>query len=190
MKFLIVFIYKVFSFFKRGFYRVFVLPCKRKLLKKCGKNVFINTHCNINYSNVSIGNNSSIGKGCTFICSLANIIIGDDVMFAPNVTVVTGGHRYDILGKTMKEVTNKEKLPENDRDVIFEGDNWIGTSAIILRGVTVGEGAIIGAGSVVTKDVPPYAIVGGNPARIIKMRFNEEEIINHKQKLNERRKKI
>ena len=183
---IIKFIYKMIYFIKRAFYKVFALPCKRKLFKKCGKNVFIDTNCNINYSNVTIGNNSSIGKGCTFICSLAEIIIGDNVMFAPNVTVVTGGHRYDIVGKTMKEITNKEKLPKNDRNVIFEGDNWIGTNAVILRGVRIGEGAIIGAGAVVTKDVPPYAIVGCNPAKVIKMRFTETEIINHKKILNDR----
>ena len=109
-------------------------------------------------------------------------------MFAPNVTVVTGSHRYDVIGKYMKEIDNTQKLPENDQDVIFEGDNWIASNAIILKGVTVGKGAIIAAGAVVTKNVPPYSIVGGTPARVLKMRFNEQEIIEHEKQLNNRKK--
>ena len=100
-------------------------------------------------------------------------------MFAPNVTVVTGSHRYDIVGKYMKEIDNSQKLPENDQDVIFEGDNWIASNAIILKGVTVGKGAIVAAGAVVTKNVPPYSIVGGAPAKVLKMRFTAEEVIEH-----------
>lgn len=186
MKFILKNIYKICYLFKRAFYKIFIMPFRKAMLKKCGKNVFIDNKNNIMYKNVSLGNNVSIGKNCTFICGIANIIVGDDVMFAPNVTVVTGSHRYDIVGKTMKEITEKEKLPENDQDVIFEGDNWIGSNAIILKGVTVGKGSIIGAGSIVTKDVPPYSIVGGNPAKIIKMRFTEEEISKHKNILKER----
>ena len=71
--------------------------------------------------------------------------------------------------------TNKEKDKSIDKDVIFEGDNWIGANATILKGVTIGYGAVVGAGAVVTKDVPPYAIVGGNPAKIIRFRKDESE---------------
>jgi acetyltransferase-like isoleucine patch superfamily enzyme len=60
--------------------------------------------------------------------------------------------------------------------VVIGNDVWIGTGAIILRGLSVGDGAVIGAGAVVTKDVPPYAIVAGNPARVIKYRFEEAVI--------------
>ena len=99
------------------------------------------------------------------------------------VTVITGGHRTDIVGRYMITVKDNEKRPEDDRDIIFEGDNWIGANSTILRGVTVGEGSIIAAGAVVTKDVPPYSIVGGVPAKVIKMRFTEEQIVEHKKLL-------
>ena len=69
--------------------------------------------------------------------------------------------------------------------IIFEDDVWIGANAIILSGVTIGEGAIIGAGSVVTKNVEPYTIFAGNPAKKIKMRFTEDELLNHRQLLYE-----
>lgn len=64
--------------------------------------------------------------------------------------------------------------------MIFAGDNWIGANSTILKGVTVGEGAVVAAGALVNKNVPPYAIVGGVPARVIKMRFTEDEIAKHK----------
>ncbi len=188
MKLIFKLMYKIIHLFKRGFYKLLIMPCKKAMLAKCGKNVLINENTNIIYKNVYVGNNVSIGTNCTFICGLAKIKIGDNVMFAPNVTVVTGSHRYDVIGKYMKEIDNTQKLPENDQDVIFEGDNWIASNAIILKGVTVGKGAIIAAGAVVTKNVPPYSIVGGTPARVLKMRFNEQEIIEHEKQLNNRKK--
>ena len=85
-------------------------------------------------------------------------------MFGPRVTVITGNHRTDVVGKPMIEVT--EKLPENDQDVVFEGDNWIGANVTILKGVTIGEGAVIAAGAVVTKNVDGYSIWGGTSTKI------------------------
>ena len=82
-------------------------------------------------------------------------------MFGPNCSIITGDHRIDIVGKYMSEVTVAEKLPENDLPVTIEGDNWIGANAIILKGVTVGTGSVVAAGSVVIHNVPPYSIVGG-----------------------------
>lgn len=79
----------------------------------------------------------------------------------------------------MTTVTDNEKLPDNDKDVVFEGDNWIGANAIILKGVTVGKGSVVSAGAVVTHDVPPYAIVGGVPAKVIKYRFSNDEVAEH-----------
>jgi maltose O-acetyltransferase len=81
-------------------------------------------------------------------------------MMAPDVIIVTENHKY-----TKESFKGWEKKP-----VIIEDNVWIGYRVIILPGVRVGRNAIIGAGAVVTKDVPPYAIVGGVPAKVIKMR--------------------
>lgn len=90
-------------------------------------------------------------------------------MFGPGVTVVTGDHRIDIIGKYMTQVTNADKIvnidgiTQNpyDAQVTFEGDNWIGANVTILKGVTMGKGSVAAAGAVVTKNIPPYEIWGG-----------------------------
>ncbi len=86
-------------------------------------------------------------------------------MMGPDVVILTQNHKFDRLDIPMLDQGFKDEQP-----VTICDDVWIGARVIILPGVTVGKGAIIAAGAVVTKDVPEYAIVGGNPARVIKMR--------------------
>lgn len=163
------------------------MPIKKSMLKKCGKHVYIGQGCDFTYKNVSIGNDVSINKNCMFMCTRAEIIIGDHVMFGPHVFMITGGHRTDILGRFMDQISNNEKRPIDDQDIILEGDNWIGANAIILKGVTIGEGSVVAAGAVVTKDIPPFTVWGGVPAKQIATRFDEESIIEHKLLLNRKR---
>lgn len=179
-------IFIMYDLFSRGIYKYFVMPFKRAMLAKCGKNVLIGRGSDMIYHNIFIGDNVGIGRNATFMCTRAKIIIGNNVMFGPHVFMITGGHRMDVIGKYMKDITNEDKLPENDQDIILEGDNWIGANAIILKGVTIGRGSVVAAGAVVTKDVPAYTIVGGLPARVIKMRFNSEEIKEHENLLSKK----
>lgn len=167
-------IWKCSDFILRAWNKVIVVPMKKNLLKKCGEKVVIARGVKaVGWENISVGNHVSIGENCRFMTTNANIIIGDHVMFAPEVTVVTGGHRIDIPNRFMDEISVDEKRSQDDQDVIFEGDNWIGTNAIILKGVHVGKGAVIAAGAVVTKNVEPYSIVGGQKANIIGKRFSD-----------------
>lgn len=153
------------------------IRCKK--LKSCGTGVNICKPFSIYWKGVNCKNHIYIGPGALFMATRADINIGSHVMFGPNVTVITGNHRVDIIGKWIDDIKNSDKLSENDQTVNFVGDNWIGANAIILKGVTVNRGSIIAAGAVVTKDVPAYAIVGGNPAKVLKMRFSQEEIVEH-----------
>lgn len=171
MKKIIRIIYKFSSKAKRGLYRVFVMPLRKVLFAECGKKVTVMQGGQYTYENIYLGNNVYLGPNLTFMSTRAKIYIGDHVMFAPGTFVITGNHRIDIPGRYMDTITDAEKRIEDDQDVVFKGDNWIGAGAIILKGVTIGEGAVISAGAVVTKDVPPYSIVAGVPAKVVKMRF-------------------
>lgn len=152
---------------------------------RCGDRVFFSP-CNsvITYQSMDVGNNVSIGYHADFVATRSKIIIGDHVVFGPHVSIRGGDHTFDIPGRYIDSIEDDEKLPQNDADVIFEGDNWIGMNAVILKGVTIGYGSIIAAGAVVSNSVPPFAIVGGVPARVIRYRFNEDDIKKHIDILN------
>lgn len=128
---------------------------------------------------ISIGDRTFIGGG-QFIC-VDKIEIGNDVMFSWGCTVIdTDAHSLLSEQRTNDVVDWKRGLDEhkigcykdwsnvNHAPIIIKNKAWIGFNSIILKGVTIGEGAIVGAGSVVTKDVPDFAVVAGNPAKIIK----------------------
>lgn len=138
------------------------------------------------YENIYLGSSVNLGYRPVLIAGKSKIIVGNHVMFGPQVTIRGGNHRIDLLGRYMDMVKNDEKRLEDDPGVIINDDVWIGTRAIILAGVTIGRGAVVGAGAVVTKSVPPYAVVGGNPAKIIRMRWSQSEILEHERLIAER----
>jgi acetyltransferase-like isoleucine patch superfamily enzyme len=118
---------------------------------------------------LKIGNNSSIGPYAYIGCS-GYIEIGDNVMMSPRVSIYSENHNFNETGLPMIEQGVTRSF------VKIEDDCWIASNSIILAGVTVGRGSIVAAGSVVTKDVPPFSVVGGNPAKIIKSRLGESII--------------
>lgn len=156
-----------------------IAPIIKGQMKKCGKNVYIRplTSDFKGLWNLSIGNNTSIPKYSTFYCTEAPLTIGSHVIFGPKPTIITGDHRTNEIGKFIIE--SHDKLPTNDAPVIIEDDVWCGANVTILKGVKIGRGSVIAAGSIVTKSVPPYSIVGGVPAKLIKYRFTIQEIRQH-----------
>lgn len=133
------------------------------------------------YKNIHVGNNVSLGFRPILMADLSVIRIGNHVMFGPEVEVIGGGHNSSFIGQPMASV--HEKTGNEDLGVVIEDDVWVGTRAIILRGVCVGRGSIVGAGAVVTKSTPPYSIVAGNPANVVKFRWDVATILAHEEKL-------
>jgi acetyltransferase-like isoleucine patch superfamily enzyme len=130
-----------------------------------------------------IGNNVYVGKLCTIECDGE---IGNDVMIANAVGIIGRfDHDYTVVGVPMRMAPwigdPDYQGAGRDLQVIIGSDVWIGYGAIIFSGVTIGHGAIIGAGSVVMSDVRPYAIVLGNPARMVGARFAADVVARHEE---------
>lgn len=171
-------------------------PVYKRCMKKCGRGVHLRPmSCWFSgLENLSIGDGCYIPKGATFYCTEAPLTIGNKVTFGPNPTIITGDHRIDVIGKHIIDVTVEEKTlsdspcsgGENpwDKPVTIEDGCWIGANVTILKGVTIGRGSVVAAGAVVTKSCDPYSIIGGVPAKLIKMRFTPEQIAEHEKTLS------
>lgn len=136
-----------------------------------GKNTFIDQNCNI-------GSYTYIGKNC----NITKANIGRYCSIANNVSIGQGEH--DLTKISTSSVFYDSSYEElTKKECVIGNDVWIGTDSVILRDVKVGDGAVIGANSVVTKDIPSFAIVAGSPAKIIRYRFETkmiDKIINSK----------
>lgn len=159
--------------------------------REIGSNcIFHPTSSSFHYSKISIGDDVAIGDNARFWCSESSIKIGSHCVFAPNVSIIAGNHSFHIPGKFITDYSVADKRPEDDLPVVIEDDVWIGTNVAILNGVRVGRGAIIAAGSVVNKEVRPYEICGGVPAKCIGHRFKPEEILQHEKLLYPEEKRL
>lgn len=129
------------------------------------KNTVVNICTSKIKSSIFIGYGTYIGENNNLRAADGEIIIGNNSFISQGVTVVTSNHaiRKDLLIANQGWLSKKSKI-------IISDDVWIGANAVILPDVEIGKGAVIAAGSIVTKDVPEYAVVAGNPAKIIKYR--------------------
>lgn len=136
--------------------------------KSVGENVQIEKGTFFMCKNIEIGDHVYIGPEA-YIFAQGGISIGSGTIFGPRVTILTNNHNYDS--------TDLQSIPYDGKNILKKvtiGENvWIGANVSIAPGVTIGEGAVVAMGAVVTKDVPPFAVVGGNPAKVIKYRDKE-----------------
>lgn len=131
-----------------------------------------------------IGENVYIGKYCSLE---ADIEIGNDVLLGNNVGLIGKyDHDFSCIGKSIKDspwIGDPDyQFKGKGLKIVIENDVWIGYGSIIVSGVRIGRGAIVAAGSVVLKDVEPYTIVAGNPARTVSKRFDDNQIREHEGK--------
>lgn len=114
-----------------------------------------------------LGKNSSIGAYSYIGCS-GKICIGSNVLIGPSVSLIAENHVFSDLNKSIKEQGVIR------RGIKIEDDVWIGTRAVILDGVSIGRGSVVAAGAIVVKDVAPYSVVGGVPARLLRKRQDDQ----------------
>jgi maltose O-acetyltransferase len=137
--------------------------CAHLILDDCGK--WVNIDRGVTFAtDIKLGNGSGIGANCSIPTGVS---IGENVMMGIDILMFTNEHRYDDITIPMGKQGRTEVKP-----IVIEDDVWIGSRSLIMKGVTIGHGSIIAAGSVVTKDVPPYEIWGGNPAHFLKSRID------------------
>lgn len=144
----------------------------RALLGKAGKDAWINApfHCDYGY-NIEVGDNFFANYNLT-ILDVAKVVIGNNVQIAPNVSIYTAGHP---IHPDSRNSGYEYGIP------VAIGDNvWIGGDVVILPGVTIGSNSVIGAGSVVSKDVPEWVAAAGNPCRVIRAVTEEDRKFYYK----------
>lgn len=134
---------------------------------------------------IQIGNNFYMGRNSQIEC---NAIIGDNVLIANNVALIgRNDHDFKKIGVNIRDASQVRDIDysgkENNSFINIGSDVWIGYGVIIYSGVKIGNGSVVAAGSVVIKDVEPYEIIGGNPAKHIGFRFNEDEIKQHEKNI-------
>lgn len=149
------------------------MPCHSTISYPCHiempKNLFIEDFVKIRY-------------GLTIINAKNEFVyVKKYTVIAPDVTIVTNSHRSTV--SIPQVILGESHINDKSADVVIEEDVWVGTRATILAGVTLGRGCIVGANSVVTKSVPPYALVAGMPARIIGVKFSLSDIERHEEAL-------
>jgi len=141
----------------------------RFFLKKIGKNLFMRTGSWIGFPwNVEIGDNFVMHRN-SIIEGAGSVKIGDNVMIGPNVVILSFTHSYSDLNIPM----NQQQYIYNK--VIIGNDVWLGANVVVVPGIKIGDGAVVGANSVVTHDVEPYGVYCGAPARKIKSRLKNED---------------
>lgn len=167
-----------------------LLRCKLLLVGK--KNITLGNNSTFGRGTVfwaphemKIGNNVYIGKYCTV---QADIEMGNNIEIANTVGLIGRyDHDYSKVGVSIKDAPWIGDVHYDfkglNQKIVIDDDVWIGYGSVVFTGVHIHRGAIIAAGSIVTKDVPPYAIVAGNPAKIKGYRFTEEQIKEHERLL-------
>lgn len=174
----------------------FIIRCWRRLMTQLLHHQYKNIHhtARIDYTarvynsdNIIMEESTNIDAGAIIMNTRAKFVMKKYSGAAIGLTVITGNH-ISPLGEWRKLVTEemKDKLDPNhklDKDIIIEEDVWIASNVTLLAGTYIGRGAIIGAGSVVRTKVPPYAIVTGNPAKIMGFVFDPIQTLEHEAKL-------
>lgn len=174
------------NIFIRGVVSLFQRYCIRKSqFGEFGKEARITPPCSFSGAkNIFLGEGCAIDANSLLYATNAKIIFKKHVMSAEGLHIITGAHERRI-GRFCATITEEEKdhSKKLDVDVVIEDDVWLGLNVLVMPGVVIGRGATVGAGSVVTKSIPPYCVAVGVPAKPIKFYWTIDEILEHEIKL-------
>lgn len=163
----------------------------KKRLASCGKDVIITFPCKIaKPQNIHMADHTLVQPNVTFIMNKGNVYIGKWTVIASNCTLITDNH-VPTVGVNHR-MLGRYHINDRVKDIILEDDCWAGAGVTLMSGAILRRGSIAAAGAVVNKEVPPYAVVAGVPAKIIATVFTIDQILEHEQYLypeNERMKK-
>ena len=171
------FLFGLYSVYKR-------YSLRKSQLGFCGENVILDYPIIVaGTKNMYMYDNTLIYGDAMILCTRAKFIMKSGSGAARGLKVICGNHAH-VLGKRFLSITDQSKDDlENvsflDKDIVVEEDIWIGANVTLLSGVTIGRGATVGSGSVCRKDVPPYSVVIGNPAKVVRFNYTPQEIIEH-----------
>jgi chloramphenicol O-acetyltransferase type B len=142
-------------------------------IPECGANLVFDpdTALFVDREHLRVGSNVYIGPAAYFV---GPISIGDDVLIAPNVSILATYHEFMTLGQPIRASGQSEA-----EGVVVEDDVWLGYGTTLMRGVRIGQGAVVGARSLVIDSVPPYVVAAGSPCRPIRLRFTDTELLEH-----------
>lgn len=148
------------------FYKVRYFLVKR-IVKKCGKGVVVKDKCYFgNGQRLTIGDRTQLGQNAQLG---GEIHLGDDILMGPDIVIMATSHAIDRL-----DIPINQQGATEERPVKIGNDVWIGTRAIIMPGVEIGDHSIVASGAVVTKSFEPYSVIGGVPAKLIKKRTDNK----------------
>ena len=139
--------------------------------------------------NVYLYENTNILSNSLILSTRAKFVMKKNSGSAEGLKVITGSH-FSEPGRLFKDITDNDKPQDLDKDVVVEEDVWMASNVTLLSGVTIGRGSVIGSGTVIRKSVPPYAVVIGNPAKIVGFKFTPEEIVEHEKAIYPERERL
>ncbi len=165
---LITFLYNIFTpYFKNT---------NKKRYAKCGEHVDLTGPLNLYASQVSLDNFTRLQPGVTMISNTGRFTVKKYSAIGAGCVIIPGSH-VPTVG--LPQYLSTAHINDKDGEIIVEEDCWVGAGCCLLSHSHIGRGAVVAAGSIVTKDIPPYAVVAGSPAKVIASRFSLEQIIKH-----------
>lgn len=184
MNIIVKFIKHFFSEKTRVFLYNFSAPYFRNTNPKnyafCGSNVDLNGPLYLDPKQVYLENHTRLQQGIRIISNKGKLHVKEFTAIGANCVIIPGAHTPTV---GLPQYLSTSHINDIDREIVIEEDCWIGAGSFLLSHCHIGRGAIVAASSVVTKEIPPYAVVAGSPAKIIACRFSIEQILKHEASL-------